>query len=92
MVLVPTFTNIRLTGEVSGFAPAVSLWLRRRHSPQPAEPDTALVSTVPQRSCPLDEGHFIKDAPHTSPDPPGFELVDDEEALHHRFLFVHLPV
>ena len=37
---VPTFTAVRLTGEVPGFTPAASSWLRRRHSPRPAGPDT----------------------------------------------------
>ena len=38
--VVPTFTAVRLTGEVPGFAPAASSWLRRRPSPRPAGPDT----------------------------------------------------
>lgn len=40
MQVVPTFTVVRSTGEVSGFTPAASSWLRRRHSPRPTGPDT----------------------------------------------------
>ncbi|CCI52284.1 hypothetical protein BN13_2130002 [Nostocoides jenkinsii Ben 74] len=38
--VVPTFTVVRSTGEVPGFAPAVSSWLLRRPSPRPARPGT----------------------------------------------------
>lgn len=46
--MVPTFTVVRSTGEAPGFAPAVSSWLRRRHSPRPVGLDTLAVPTVPR--------------------------------------------
>ena len=69
--MVPTFTVVRLTGEVSGFTPAASSWLRRRPSPRPAGPDTFTVPTVPHPDGRLADDPHSGYAPHSSPHPPG---------------------
>src|SRR5215216_5689044 len=89
---VPVFTVVRSTGEASGFTPAVSSWLRRRPSPRPAGPSTSHrpdSSPPPAAAWHADRAGTY--APHSSPYPPGFELVDDEEALQHRFLTYAFP-
>ena len=58
--MVPTFTVVRSTGEAPGFAPAVSSWLRRRHSPRPARPDTY----KPSRQFPAPD-YRLADGPGT---------------------------
>lgn len=72
MPMVPTFTVVRSTGEAPRFAPAVSSWLRRRHSPRPAGPNTC----KPSRQFPTQAAAWLTAttngyAPHSRPDPPG---------------------
>ena len=89
--MVPTFTVVRSTGEAPGFAPAVSSWLRRRPSPRPARPDTYhRPDSSPRRAAAWLAAPTRLRTAH-QPRSTGFELVDDEEALRHRFLTYTFP-
>ena len=86
------FTVVRSTGEASGFTPAVSSWLRRRPSPRPAGPSTSdRPDSSPPAQAAWPPARTGRCAPHSSPVSTGFELVDDEEALQHRFLAYAFP-
>ncbi len=89
--MVPTFTAFRSTGEVPGFAPAVSSWLRRRPSPRPVRPDT--YNRPDSSPTPRPPGWRPRGQVRTAHQPrsTGFELVDDEEASRHRFLAYTFP-
>ena len=89
--MVPTFTVVRSTGEAPGFAPAVSSWLRRRPSPRPARPDTFTVPTVLHAGPPPGWRLPTRICTALQPASTGFELVDDQEALRHRFLTCTFP-
>src|SRR5215212_9601580 len=70
--VVPVFTVVRSTGEVSGFAPAVSSWLRRRPSPRPAGPSTSHRSdSSPPAPAAWRAAETGRYAPLSSPYPPG---------------------
>ena len=85
------FTVVRSTGEAPGFAPAASSWLRRRHSPRPVGSTLQTNTTVPRRSRlhGLQPDQRFRTAHR--PGSAGFEPVDDEEALQHRFLPYAFP-
>ena len=91
MPVVPAFTVVRSTGEAPGFAPAASSWLRRRPSPRPPGPDTLTLPGVPRAGRrPFADAPTRLRAAHP-PRSTGFERVDDEEALRHRFLAYTFP-
>ena len=91
MLVVPTFTVVRSMGEAPGFAPAVSSWLRRRHSPRPAGPDTRHRSDSSPRRPPTGCRCSTRIRTALPPRSTGFERVDDQEALRHRFLSCTVP-
>ena len=89
--MVPTFTVVRSTGEAPGFAPAVSSRPRRRPSPRPARPDTLAVPAVPRPGPPPGWRRPARLRTALPPISTGFERVDDQEALRHRFLACTFP-
>jgi hypothetical protein len=91
MLVVPTFAVVRSTGEVPGFAPAVSSWLRRRPSPRPTRPDTCHRPGSSPRRPPAGCRHSTRLRTALPPRSTGFERVDDQEALRHRFLTYTVP-
>ncbi len=91
MLVVPTFTVVRSTGEVPGFAPAASSWLRRRPSPRPTGPSTCHRSGSSPPRTPTGCRHSTRLRTALPPRSTGFERVDDQEALRHRFLAYTFP-
>lgn len=89
--MVPTFTVVRSMGEVPGFAPAVSSWLRRSPSPRPAGPDTCHRSDSSPHRPPTGCRCSARVRTALPPRSTGFERVDDQEALRHRFLTYTVP-
>ena len=77
MRMVPTFTVVRLTGEVPGFAPAASSWLRRRPSPRPAGPDTYRRSDSSPPATTVNDGPDKRLRTANQPRSTGLELGDD---------------